>query len=96
MGSWISIEDFEDFGYADKEKKLRVNLERKTSFCNIIQYKSPREIYKLANSFYVGKYHTHNPNKKVDMQDAAYFYKQSYDKLLKYVQTLDIQYESDY
>lgn len=105
MGSWLSIEDFEEFGYEsndillEKKQKEKIENERllkKISFYNLMdKKKSPKELFNLANSFYTGTYHVDNPNNVVDIRDAAYFYKKAYEKLLFYIQHLEIRFDSD-
>ena len=103
MGSWLSIEDFEEFGYESndmllekKQKRKKEILLKKISFYNLMdKKKSPKELFNLANSFYTGTYHTDNPTNVVDIRDAAYFYKKAYEKLLFYVQHLEISFDSD-
>ena len=110
MGSWLSIEDFEEFGYESNdillEKKQKEKIEnekienerllKKISFYNLMdKKKSPKELFNLANSFYTGTYHKDNPTNVVDIRDAAYFYKKAYEKLLFYMQHLEIRLDSD-
>ena len=107
MGSWLSVEDFEDFGYEsnrillERKKREKKNIEKKIlkkkiSFYNLMdKEKSPKELFNLATSFYMGTYHQDNPNNVVDIRDAAYFYKKAYEKLLFYVQNLEMRFDSD-
>tara|TARA_B100000902_G_C27253581_1_gene886603 strand:+ start:74 stop:406 length:333 start_codon:yes stop_codon:yes gene_type:complete len=106
MGSWLSIEDFEEFGYESndmllerkhKERKIKQEiLKKKISFYNLMdKKKSPKELFNLANSFYTGTHHKDNPTNVVDIRDAAYFYKKAYEKLLFYIQHLEIRFDSD-
>ncbi len=89
MGSWLSIEDFEEFGLKNNKKNKITSYNRK------MENKSPREIYELANSLYYGQYHDVNPTKTIDTRGAAIYYKQAYEKLLKYIQNLEILLNSD-
>jgi len=85
MGGYISMEDFEDLGYERKQE----NRLKKNSLYNSMDDKSPRELYSIANSFYFGKHHYQNPDANASIMDAAHFYKLAYEKLLKYIQTLE-------
>jgi hypothetical protein len=97
MGSWLSIEDFEEFGYESNDMLLEKKQKEKIiSFYNLMdKKKSPKELFNLANSFYTGTYHTDNPTNVVDIRDAAYFYKKAYEKLLLYMKNLEISFDSD-
>ena len=101
MGSWLSMQDFEEFNHInssnqnneyDKSKAEKIKMQ---AYYRKMEHKSPREIYQLANSLYFGRYHPDNTKQIIDTRGAAIYYKQAYEKLLKYIQTLEIAYDSD-
>lgn len=97
MGSWLSVEDFEEMDYRiNSYNNIETSEKNKIeSYYRKMENKSPREIYQLANSLYFGRYHPDNTKQIIDTRGAAIYYKQAYEKLLKYIKNLEVVYDSD-
>ena len=73
MGSWLSVEDFEEMDYRiNSYNNIETSEKNKIeSYYRKMEHKSHRELYQVANSLYFGRYHPKNTEKIVDTRGAA-------------------------